>query len=416
MNSRKMLFSEDSEKGLLSSLILGGDRVAVEVSVPKEAFYIPAHRIIWESLTDLIAEKRPLEFPIVKHRLEQLEMLEEVGGKEYLSDLFGFVPGWENFAHYAEYVLKYHRVRSALGAVHEMESILEDCAQASWAEVLENLEGKFRSISIDGATTTSTLRQQMDGWLDYINTLGEKLTQEGIGFGLPQLDARLGWQQPGELVIIGAATSIGKTLLLNQGLIFNSIGRRIPAALASLEMTEKQILSRWASHETLIPMNAFRSGKFNSEHSAKITGFYEKMRQVPFSLVEGLTDIEGIKSWARRKAFGDNIRLLVIDYLQLVQAGPRRYANREAVVAEIVSALKALAKELSIVVWCACQLNKEMEVRESQSIAFHSDILLKILSDGGGTLVVEKHRQGATGPPIPITIKGQTQTIEERTK
>jgi hypothetical protein len=75
-----------------------------------------------------------------------------------------------------------------------------------------------------------------------------------------------------------------------------------------------------------------------------------------------------------------------------------------------------LAKELAIVVWCPVQLNKEAEVRESQAISFYSDISVKLLVEGGATLVVDKMRQGACGKPIPIMIKGQTQTIEERTK
>jgi replicative DNA helicase len=414
----KPKFSEDAEKGLLCSLILGGDRVAVEVSVPKEAFYIPAHRIIWESLLDLIAEKRRLEFPIVKHRLEQLEMLEEIGGAQFLSELYGFIPSWEGFADYAQTVVKYHRIRNARVTVGEMESILDGCGQTEWPLLREELGRKFFPLYSDDGHNERPLGQQMAEWWEYISTLQEKLASEGIGFGLPSLDERLGMQQPGELVVLGAPTSAGKSLLVAQGLGYNMIERGLDCALVSLEMTEKQILSRLASHHTKISMELFRKPNlFTPSHSAKLTAFYEMIiKNGRFHFRDDIIDIDAITSWARQQRFRHGIKLLAVDYLQAVQAGPRRYASRESLVAEIASALKSLAKELGIVIWCPVQLNKEAEVRESAAISFYSDISLKLLLDGGATLVIDKMRQGSCGKPIPVTVRGETQTIEERKK
>jgi replicative DNA helicase len=413
-------FSEDAEKGLICSLLRGGDRVAVELAVPLPAFYIPAHRIIWETLCDLVVEKRPLDFVIVKNRLVTLRQLEEVGGPGYVNDLYTFVPTWENYRFYAKIVQENYRFRTAILGTQGMLMKLRERGKASWDEVRGEIETDFSQMLDDSDDEEITTKELTMQWLDELQTRKERLLREGIGFGLEALDKRLGMQQPGEVVTIGAQTSTGKSLLAYQGVAYNIGVKRLPVGVISLEMTYTQTWDRLASHMKTITMDAFRSGEFTGEDYAKLAAFGEKMMtEMPFYFSQKRVDIDRIKSWARRQKTRHGIKLLVVDYLQRVSV-PRRIQkhSRQEQVAYVSNELKNLALDLNIVIWCPVQLNKEDEVRESAAIQFDADIAIRIKTDTGSYTSAEirfdKVRQGNRGEPIPIWIKGWTQTIEYR--
>jgi replicative DNA helicase len=135
----KLPFSEDGERGLLCSVLQAGDKVAVEINVPKEAFYIPAHASLWKALHELLAEKKPLDFVIVKQRLINLGKLEEVG-VEYLSSLYCFVPTWVNYRDYADIVLDHWRIRKAMLGIRDVMLRLQDRGTDGWAQLKGSIE------------------------------------------------------------------------------------------------------------------------------------------------------------------------------------------------------------------------------------------------------------------------------------
>jgi len=198
----KLPCSEDAEKGLLCSLLLGGDAVAVEIKVPKEAFYIPANRLLWETLCELLAEKKPLDFVIVKQRLIDSKNIEEIG-IEYLSSLYSFVPTSANFRSYAEIVLDKWRIRKAMLDIRELIHYLED-RDAEWPQLKGKIEScLLKLVSDDDGDEVDTM-EMTHLWMEDLSTRKERLAREGIGFGIQTLDEVLGQQQPGELVVIGA--------------------------------------------------------------------------------------------------------------------------------------------------------------------------------------------------------------------
>ena len=424
MNSAEieMPFSEDAERGLLCSLMLGGDTVAVELAVPTEAFYIPAHRLIWETLIDLISEKRTLDFYVVKNRLLKLDQLEEIGGAETLSALYGFVPSHVNYRHYADIVVDYWRIRNAIAGAKGILQRLVDRGKATWTELRPEVEAGLVAIIVDGGDDHDPGTKEITlAWLDELAVRKERLARDGIGFGLVKLDEVLGWQQPGELVVIGAPTSRGKTMLAYQGIVHNCGTRRLPTGLVSQEMTATQTWDRLASNAEQIHMGHFRDGEFDAEDLQKVHRFAERMiKQMPFWFCARRLDIDGIKSWARRMHARHGLRLLVVDYLQRVGVS-RKMAKvpRQEQVAHISSELKSLALELGLVIWCPCQLNKDKEVRESAAIEFDADISIHIDIPNekkwvDGQILFQKVRQAQRGEPIPVELIGRYQTIHEK--
>lgn len=419
VDQQQMPFSEDAEKGLLCSLALGGDEVAVELALPKEAFYIPAHQILWEVLNDLVAEKRPLEFVIVKNRLLTLRQWEEVGGREYLSEVYGFVPSFANYKHYAQIVMDNYRLRQAILGTRSMLSRLLDRGRASWEELRDEIQLEYAQLLDAGEADEMTTKELTLDWLEELATRAERLKREGIGFGITKLDDRLGMQQPGELVTIGAQTSTGKSMLAYQGVAYNIAIKKLPVGVMSLEMTARQTWDRLASHLKRISMDSFRKGEFNEEGSRGVNEFAMQMiNEMPLYFCYRRMDIDRVKSWMRRSKARYGIRLGVVDYLQRVGV-PRRLQklSRQEQVAYVSNELKNLAMELGIVLWCPVQLNKGDEVRESAAIQFDADIAIRIQAEkepDSGVIIFDKVRQAYRGAPLPVWIRGWRQTIEER--
>jgi replicative DNA helicase len=197
-------------------------------------------------------------------------------------------------------------------------------------------------------------------WMEDLSTRKERLAKEGVGFGIPGLDEALGQHQPGELVVIGAASSAGKSMLAYQGIVHNASVRQLPVGLISLEMTGLQTWDRFASHLGRISMTHFRDGEFSASDIEKLHQIEKKLLTAPFYFCRGRLDIETILSWARRAKARHGIKLLVVDYLQRVGVGKEmQKKSRQEQVAYISHQLKDLALELGIVIWCPVQLNKE---------------------------------------------------------
>jgi replicative DNA helicase len=414
----KLPFSEDGERGLLCSLLEAGDAVAVEINVPPQAFYIPTHRLLWTVAYRLLAEKKPLDFVLLKERLIALGKLEEVG-VEYLSALYNFVPSWANYRYYADIVLDNWRLRRAMLGIREVMLRLENRGEDGWAQLKGPIEScLLKLVSDDDADEVDTKEMTM-AWMEDLGLRKERLAREGIGFGIPAVDEALGQHQPGELIVIGAASSAGKSMLAYQGVIYNAVTRKLPVGLVSLEMTGLQTWDRFASHLGRISMTHFRDGEFTDHDIAQLHQIEPKLMTAPIYFCRGRLDILAIQSWARRAKARHNIKLLVVDYLQRVgvPAGMLKKSRQEQV-AFISNQLKDLALELGIVIWCPVQLNKEGEVRESASILFDSDISFRIILDEdsytSATIIMDKVRQGQRAKSLPIEIVGWFQTIKER--
>jgi replicative DNA helicase len=416
METLKLPCSEDGEKGLLCSLLLGGLHVAVEINVPKEAFQIPAHRLLWDTLCELLAEKRPLDFVIIKQRLIDLGKIEEVG-VEYLSSLYNFVPAAANYRYYADIVLDKWRIRRAILGIREVMQELQDPEKAEWPQLKGSIENcLLKLVSDDDEADEVDSKEMTMAWMEDLSTRKERLAREGIGFGIAGLDEMLGQQQPGELVVIGAASSVGKSMLAYQGAIYNALVRKLPVGLISLEMTALQTWDRLGSHRGRISMTHFRDGEFTGYDVEKFHQIEKELMVAPFYFRSGRLDIDAIQSWARRAKVRHGIKLLVVDYLQRVSVGTEMLKRpRQEQVAYISNQLKNLALELGIVIWCPVQLNKESEVRESTAILFDADISMRIILDEdshtNGTIVFDKVRQGQRAKTLPIEIEGWFQTI-----
>jgi replicative DNA helicase len=390
--------------------------VAVEINVPAKAFYLPAHRSLWKTLCELLAEKKPLDFIIVKQTLIDLKAIEEIGGVEYLSALYNFVPTYANYLCYANIVLDKWRLRKAIFDIRDVMQCLEG-PDAEWSQLKGKIEGCLLKLVSDDDGDEVDTREMTHRWMEDLSTRQERLAMEGIGFGIKALDEVLGQHQPGELVVIGAPYSGGKSMLAYQGILYNALERKLPTALASLEMTGMQTWDRFGSHLGPISMTHFRDGSFTQLDIEKLHKIEKKLIDAPFYFCRSRLDIAGIQSWARRAKARHGIKLLVVDYLQRVDVSSEMLKrSRQEQVAYISSQLKNLALELGIVIWCPTQLNKEGEVRDSAAINFDADMSFRIILNEGSytnaTIIFDKVRQGERSTSLPIEIEGWFQTIK----
>jgi replicative DNA helicase len=396
--------------------LLAGDKVAVGVNVPPQAFYLPAHALLWKTLYELLAEKRPLDFIIVKQRLIALKAIEEVGGIEYLSSLYNFVPAAANFRYYADIVLDKWRIRRAILGLRDVMQRLQDPETAEWSQLKPSIENCLLKLVSDDAADEVDTKEMTMAWMEDLSTRKERPAREGIGFGIPVLDVMLGLHQAGELVVIGAASSVGKSMLAYQGAIYNALERQLPVGVVSLEMTGLQTWDRLASHRGRISMTHFRDGEFTAYDVERLHQIEKQLMSAPFYFRSGRLDIDAIQSWGRRAKARHGIKLLVVDYLQRVGVTAEMLKRpRQEQVAYISNQLKNLALELGIVIWCPVQLNKESEVRESTAILFDADVALRIILDEdsltNATIIFDKVRQGQRAKSLPIVIEGWFQTI-----
>jgi replicative DNA helicase len=256
----------------------------------------------------------------------------------------------------------------------------------------------------------------LPAYLDELAGRAERMKKDGTAFGLPQLDATLGFHQPGDLLVIGSNSGKGKSLISLQGAIYNAKGRGIATGIISLEMEENQTYDRVFSHIGKISMNGFKTGEFTSEGLERIHQVHESLSTTPLWFYREKTDLESVKSRARRLCAIEGIKLLVIDYMQLIRLKHTRLSRQEQL-EFIANDLKQFAHELGVVIWCPVQLNKDGDPRGAMDILQASDILFRLVmnknSEVDGKMEIDKSRQGESSTIIPVSRKGWYMTIEE---
>jgi replicative DNA helicase len=417
-----------AEQSVLGGMLLSKDAIAdvVEVLRPGD-FYRPAHQVIYECVLDLYGRGEPADPITVSAELERRGELLRVGGAPYLHTLIATVPTAANAGYYAEIVagkavlrrlveagtrivqLGYHGADGA-----DVDEVV-DRAQAAVYDVTD------RRTSEDYVALEDLLQPTMDE-LEAIETRGLSF---GVPTGFEDLDAVTNGLHPGQMIIIAARPGIGKSTL---GLDFArscSVRHGLTSAIFSLEMSRTEIVMRLLSAEAGIPLADMRTGKMNDDKWAKLARKMSEVSEAPLFVDDSpnMTMME-IRAKARRLRQRHELRLLVVDYLQLMTSG-KRVESRQQEVSEFSRQLKLLAKELEVPVVAISQLNRGPEqrtdkrpmlgdLRESGSLEQDADMVLLIHRPdaferddpraGEADLIIAKHRNG---PTATITVTNQ---------
>ncbi len=425
------------EKSLLSSMLQEPQEylgVAIEEKLTKEHFYLPAHSTLFEFLLELFADGRDIELVSLVQRLLDRGLLDRVGGPSTLTDLYTYAPSPGHFRHHLQLVKDKFVLRSIIQNANEAIAQAYD-APDEVASLLDTVEAKVLAIR-EGAEANRehNLKESVGAVLEQFQALlaGERKAQ-GLSTGFEELDRKSGGLKPGEMFVIAARPSMGKTSLMMNIVEHICINLSQPSMVFSCEMSAFQLVQRLVFSKSKFAVSQLSRGYTPNK------GDLQRVQRAALETAAAklfIDDTAGIsinelRAKARRKKRDENIQFIAIDYLQLLKSRTRQAENsREREIAEISAGIKGLAKELSIPIIILAQLNRGPEsrtgkslgvprmsdLRESGAIEQDADLVgllyrtayyaesqeEKDAEEGKAELVLAKNRNGETGH-IPLT-------------
>ncbi|WP_425394036.1 replicative DNA helicase [Actinokineospora inagensis] len=414
-----------AEQSVLGGMMLSKDAIAdvVEVLRPGD-FYKPGHQIVYDTILDLYGRGEPADPITVSAELERRGELRKVGGANYLHTLISFVPTAANAGYYAEIVAEKATLRRLVEAGTRIVQLgyqgaegadvteIVDRAQASIYEVTE------RSTSEDYIALEELLQPTMDE-IDAIASRGG--ISQGIPTGFADLDEITNGLHPGQMIIVAARPGVGKSTL---GLDFArscSIKHGMSSVIFSLEMSRTEIVMRMLSAEAKIRLGDMRGGRMTDDDWTRLARRMSEISEAPMFIDDSpnMTMME-IRAKARRLKQRHDLKLVVVDYMQLMTSG-KRVESRQQEVSEFSRQLKLLAKEIEVPVIAISQLNRGPEqrtdkrpmlsdLRESGSLEQDADMVILINRPdawerddpraGEADLILAKHRAGPTATVV----------------
>lgn len=394
-------------------------------------FYEKKHQDIYMAAIELIRDERHVDVLTVSERLKSQNKLAAVGGTAYLAELSTQVSSSTHVETHARILVEYsirRRLITLAGRMRKMAHSGEEDA----IKLLDNFEQQLFSIGHEHLRGEYVLLEKVfEHLLAHLRTPKQNGREglTGVPSGFRALDSLTGGWQPGDLIIIAARPSVGKTALALNMLRNAALDFDIPSAFFSLEMPSLQLGERLISAEAGIESSTFRRGTISDVELEQLASeSMQKLRQAPIYMdsTSALSIME-LRAKARRLCTKHKVKLIIVDYLQLM-AAENRYAqsNREQQIASISRMLKALAKDLHIPIIAISQLNRDMakrgtqggkrpilsDLRESGAIEQDADLVLFLhradyygisedmngdSTEGHCELIIEKHRNGATG-------------------
>lgn len=421
----------DFEVAVLGAILLERDAYSrVSELLTPEAFYIKAHEEIYRAMTTLALAQRPLDFLEVSEELRRMGKLEEVGGLVYLTGLTQKVLSSAHIESHAQTLAKKALSRRLISFSSEtLREAYEDVEDVS--EQLQRAEGKLFEIaqnkdSKDFQELATLLGEAMH---EIQSAANRKEGISGLTSGFVGIDEMTsGWQRS-DLIIIAARPAMGKTAFVVSMAKSMTMDHGIPVALFNLEMSAVQLVKRVLSNVCEIDGQKIKSGRLSDDEWLRLTSQLQRLESTPLYINDtpSLSVFE-LRSKARRLVREYGVQMIIIDYLQLMNASGMNFGNREQEVSTISRSLKMLAKELKIPIIALSQLNRGVEnrqgdanskrpqlsdLRESGAIEQDADIVCfihrpeyyKITQDpatgedlrGVGEFIIAKHRNGPVG-------------------
>ena len=420
--------SVEAEQSVLGGLLLDNlawDRAAELLS--ESDFYRYEHRLIFSAVARLVQHSKPADVITVYEQLQSQGKAEDAGGLAYLNALAQSVPSAANMRRYAEIVRERAVLRKLIAASDEIATAAFNRDGRQVSQILDEAEGKILKIGEEGARQKQGF-QGMDklvvDLLDRVNELAENGAEDvtGVRTGYYDLDRQTAGLQKGDLIVLAARPSMGKTAFALNIAEHVCVREELPVVVFSMEMGASQLALRMVGSLGRINQQNLRTGKLADDEWGRLAESVEKLGQVNMFIDEtaGLTSAE-LRARARRMArqFGGTLGLIVVDYLQLMSGSGGDGENRATELGEISRGLKALAKELQCPVIALSQLNRSVEtrpdkrpmmsdLRESGAIEQDADIIMFIYRDdyytkeaskepGVAEIIIAKQRNGPVG-------------------
>ena len=419
--------SIEAESSVLGGLLLDNgawDRVGDLLT--DSDFYRYEHRLIYASIGGLVNATKPADVITVYEQLQGLGKAEEIGGLAYLNSLAQYVPSASNIRRYAEIVRERSILRKLVSASDEIATSAFNTQGKPVDKILDEAEQKIFNIGEEG----SRMKQGFQGMdslvvqlLDRVQEMADNPNDiTGVPTGFYDIDRWTSGFQAGDMIVLAARPSMGKTALAINIAEHVALNEGLPVAVFSMEMGASQLAVRIVGSIGRIDQMHLRTGKLTDAEWPRLTEAIEKLRNISLHIDEtpGLT-VSELRANARRLArqCGGKLGLIVVDYLQLMSvSSSMSEENRATAVGEISRGLKMLAKELGCPVLALSQLSRGVEsrtdkrpmmsdLRESGAIEQDADVIMFIYRDdyynkdskepGVTEIIISKQRNGPTG-------------------
>jgi replicative DNA helicase len=400
-------------------MLLSKDAVADVVEVVRGTdFYIPKHEIIYDAILSLYSHGEPTDVIAVTDELTKAGELSRAGGADYLHTLTGLVPTAANAGYYASIVAE----RALLRRLVEAGTRITQMGYAAEGEVLDLVNNAQAEIyAVTGSTDSEDyvpLTEAVTVAIDEIEAAKHKDgSMTGVPTGFAELDELTNGLHPGQMIIVAARPALGKSTLALDFARAAAIKHDMPTIFFSLEMGRSEIAMRLLSAEAAVPLQSMRKGTVDNRDWTTIASTRGRINDAPLYIDDSpnMTLVE-IRAKCRRLKQRVGLKMVIIDYLQLMTSG-KRVESRQQEVSEFSRALKLLAKELQVPVIALSQLNRGPEqradklpalsdLRESGSIEQDADMVILLHREsayekdnpraGEADLIVAKHRNGPT--------------------
>ena len=377
----------DLEEVVLGAMLIDtkGVNEVIDILQP-DVFYKEAHKIIFEAIFQLFTDTQPIDLLTVSAQLKRTAKLDLVGGDYYLIQLTQKITSSAHIEYHSRIILQKYIQRSLIKISNEIieESYDEttdvfDLLDKAESKLYEVTQGNIKRSS----ETAQSLVQQAKARIEEI---ANKEGLSGVATGFAKLDKITSGWQPSDLIIIAARPGMGKTAFVLSMARNIAIDFNMPVAIFSLEMASIQLITRLISSETGLSSEKLRTGKLEKHEWEQLSVKVKNLEKAPLFIDDTPSlSIFDLRAKARRLASQHSIKLIVVDYLQLMTAGGsngKGVGNREQEISTISRNLKALAKELSIPVIALSQLSRAVETRNSGGTGSKRPLLSDLRESG----------------------------------
>jgi len=416
--------NQEAEESVLGSIIIDNDSlIKVADFLSPDDFYFPKHRYIYEAILELYTKNAPIDIVSLSNRLEEKNLLNEIGGVSFITSLVNKTPTSAHIEHYAEIVHQKKILRDLINASYKI-------AELGWDEssdidnIMDQAEQIIFSISQKSVTQNFvSLKDELVKAFERIDQLqkgGGKL--RGIPTGFEGLDNYLSGLQPSDLIILGARPSIGKTSLALDIARHAALKENVPVGIFSLEMSRDQVVDRLIAAESSVDLWKIRTGHLSSDGEINdftlIQDAFNRLAEAPIYIDDAAAPtVMQMRTMARRLQAEKQLGLIVVDYLQLITPTNTRESTVQQY-SEISRSLKSLARELNVPILALSQLSRAVEqrtppiprlsdLRETGSLEQDADVVLFIYREDKyyenserkniADVIIAKHRNGPLG-------------------
>jgi replicative DNA helicase len=411
----------EAEMAVLGSMLL--DEEAVSASSEKldaSCFYKDTHRKIFQAVIDLYNANKAVDLITLTDVLKREGSLEEIGGASYLTSLANAVPTAANINHYANIVREKYILRTLINNSTKIVSLCHQ-SQGNTAEIVDTAERLIFEVSDrKNQGTVLHLKEIIKESIETIDRLYQnKAHVTGVPTGYVDFDIKTAGLQPSDLVIIAGRPSMGKSAFALGIAEYAGVVEKIPTAIFSLEMSKEQLVQRMLCSHARVDAHKVRTGYLAPSDWPRLTAAAGKLSEAPIYIDDTpAISVMELRARARRLKSHHDIKLIILDYMQLMRGSAMNMESRQQEISEISRSLKALARELNVPVIAISQLSRAVEsrtdhrpqlsdLRESGAIEQDADVVVLILREeyytptpdnqGIAEAIIAKQRNGPVG-------------------